>query len=179
MKALETLYFNDRKYRKAIHAQDIDDAALAHKIHHKRARRLASKTKLSISIVATVCTAGLASPVALHAARSYAVRCQKVNVLELMWAERGPEALPQPSGLANFKRIAKKVVMEVATMGLDTFDVTGAVVEKIEEYLPSGINTNGLPSLPYSPSKEKKQPDDKPEKKHSTNHAGDHKQDKK
>ncbi len=62
MKALETLYFNDRKYRKVIHAQDIDDAALAHKIHHKRAKRLASKTKLSISIVATVCTAGLASP---------------------------------------------------------------------------------------------------------------------
>lgn len=179
MKPLETLYFNHKKYRQAIHAQDIDDAALAHKIHHKRAKRLASKTKLSISIVATVCTAGLASPVALHAARSYTVRCQKVNVLELMWAERGPEALPQPSGLTNFKRIAKKVIMEVATLGMDTFDVAGTVVDNIEGYLPSGVDTNGLPSLSYSPTKEKKQPDDKLEKKHPTDHAGGHKQDKK
>lgn len=176
MKPLEMLYFNRQKYHQAIVKEDIDDTRLAHKINRKREKLVNSKTKLSISIVATICTLGLASPTALLAARSYVVRCQKVDELEKIWGKRGSEAVPQPSAIATFKRVAKKVAMEMATLGMDTFDVVGTVADNLEEYLPGGINTNGLPSLPYSPSKEKKQPGDKPHKKHSTPHAGDHKQ---
>lgn len=179
MKPLEMLYFNRKKYNQAIKAQNIDDEALARKIDRKRNKKLNSKTKLSVSIVVTICTAGLASPAALLAARSYVVRCQKVDELEQIWGERGPEAIPHPSALASFKRVVKKVGMEIATLGMDTFDVTGTVVEHIEDYLPSGINMSDLPSLPYSPLKRPKLPGDKLEKKHSTDHAGDHKHDKK
>ncbi|KJA22993.1 hypothetical protein HYPSUDRAFT_54631 [Hypholoma sublateritium FD-334 SS-4] len=138
----------------------ISATAQASKTCEVGATGTASKTKLSISIVATVCTAGPASPVALHAVRSYTVRCQKVNVLKLMWAERGPEALPQSLGLANFKHIAKKGIIEAVTLDMDTSDVVGVVVDNIRGYLPSGVDTNSLPSLSYSSSKEKKQPDD-------------------
>ncbi|KJA17970.1 hypothetical protein HYPSUDRAFT_972890 [Hypholoma sublateritium FD-334 SS-4] len=195
MKPLEMLYFSAAKYHKKVKEQDIDDTALALKINRKREKRLNSKAKLSLSIVATVCTLGLASPAALLAARSYVVRCQKVNELEKIWGDRGSEAVPQASAIANFKRVAKKVAMEVVTMGMDTFDLVGTTVEHLEDYIPNIINTNDFPSLSYSPSlgepslkepslkepslKEKKHSGDKPDKKHSTHHSVDHKQDEK
>lgn len=117
MKLLETVYFNDKKYKAIWNDQGISDDDLRNKIEQKRKEKLASKTKLAINLAVLVHTAGLSIPATLLAARTNTVRRRKVKVLERLWEDRGHSKIPPPNLTATIRHIGWIGVKEWVTAG--------------------------------------------------------------
>ncbi len=177
MKLVETVYFNGEKY-KTLHHDGISDAALQHKIEHKRKKKLAAKTKLYMSVAVLVYTAGFSSPATLHAMRTHSVRRQKVEVLEELWEERGHAPLPSPKRGTKIVTIGWMVLKEIVTLGMDPLDVAGQAMDAALDTSGVNVDVDDMKTTAHLHLKGKKQSEDKVGPNQFANNSGDHKQER-
>ncbi|KAF9479928.1 hypothetical protein BDN70DRAFT_894543 [Pholiota conissans] len=136
MKPTETFHFDEEEYLNTISNKYFSHTALAKEIYRKRAKKLSSKVRTGVGILAATVTGGASLVGAALSARNMSVENQKLDLLEAEWRRRRHPPLPKNSLKDKIIPITIAVGTSLFAVGIDVA-LSGASPDQFYQLIPN------------------------------------------